>query len=359
MGGGAPQLGLDPAFWRGRRVLLTGHTGFKGGWAALWLHQLGVELTGLALAPTQPSLFESAHIGDVLHSHVVDVRDAQAVARVVDEAQPQLVLHMAAQPLVRRALADPTESFAVNVLGTAHLLQALRSVPDLMAVLVVTSDKVYANNGNGNGHPHVEADRLGGREPYSASKASAELVSAAMAQSFLSPNGVAVATARAGNVIGGGDFAPDRLVPDTVRAALSGQCLALRHPGATRPWQHVLDCIAGYLCYLAALGAGQTLPPALNFGPRLRARATVAQLATAMLGAMGANQTWMHVPDPNSLESNALALDSRLARRTLGWTERLVDKHMIAATATWYQAWARGEDMRDVTLRQISDYQAL
>src|SRR6185437_13368375 len=178
----------------------------------------------------------------------------------------------------------------------------------------------------------------GGREPYSASKAAAELATIAMAQSFLSPNGVAVATARAGNVIGGGDFAPDRLVPDTIRAALSGQRLALRNPGATRPWQHVLDCIAGYFCYLAALGAGKTVPPALNFGPRLRARSTVSQLATAMLGAMGANQDWIHVPEPHSLESNALALDSRLARRALGWTERLVDKHMIAATAAWYQA---------------------
>ena len=357
MGNTSPRPGLDPAFWRGRRVLLTGHTGFKGGWAALWLHQLGAKLTGLALAPAQPSLFELAQVGDTLRSHLVDVRDAQAVAAVVELSQPQLVLHMAAQPLVRRALAEPVESFAVNVLGTVNLLQALRRVPNLSAVLVVTSDKVYANSSNG--HPHVEADRLGGREPYAASKAATEIASAAMAQSFLSPNGVAVATARAGNVIGGGDFAPGRLVPDTVRAALGGHSLALRHPEATRPWQHVLDCIAGYLAYLEALGTGHTVPLALNFGPRLRARATVAQVATAMLDAMGAKQAWVHATEPNSLETSALALDSRFAHRTLGWTERLIDKHMISATAAWYRAWAQGEDMRSVTLGQISDYEAL
>lgn len=354
---GSPRPGLNPAFWRGRRVLLTGHTGFKGGWAALWLHRLGAEVTGLALAPTPTSLFELAHVGDTLRSHLVDVRDAQAVAAVVDAAQPQLVLHMAAQPLVRRALAEPVESFAVNVLGTVHLLQALRRAPDLTAVLVVTSDKVYANNING--HPHVEADRLGGSEPYSASKAATEIVSAAMAQSFLASNGVAVATARAGNVIGGGDFALDRLVPDTVRAALTAQTLTLRQPEASRPWQHVLDCVAGYLTYLAALGVGESLPTALNFGPRLRARATVAQLATAMLDAMGAKQGWTHAPELNSLETKALALDSRLARRTLGWTERLIDKHMIAATAAWYRAWAEGNDMRAVTLGQISEYETM
>jgi CDP-glucose 4,6-dehydratase len=249
------------------------------------------------------------------------------------------------------------ESFAVNVLGTVNLLQALRQVTQLAAVLVITSDKVYAERGDGN--PHVEADRLGGKEPYAASKAAAELAAAAMAHSFLEPAGVAVATARAGNVIGGGDFATDRLVPDIVRAVRADLPLTLRHPTATRPWQHVLDCVAGYLAYLAALGTGQPVPPTLNFGPRLRSRATVEQLATAMLVALDAKQAWIRDQEQGSLETHTLSLDSRLARRTLGWTDRLIDKQMITATASWYQAWARGDDMHAVTLRQIKDYEAM
>ncbi len=347
----------DPAFWQDRRVLLTGHTGFKGGWTALWLHRLGAQVSGLALAPNQPCLFDLARVGETLQSYIVDVRDADAVAAVVDHVRPQLVLHLAAQPLVRRAFAAPVESFAVNVLGTVHLLQALRRISDLAAVLVVTSDKVYAERGSN--HPHAEADRLGGNEPYAGSKAAAEIATAAMAQSYLFPAGIAVATARAGNVIGGGDFAADRLVPDTVRAVLADRPLVLRHPDATRPWQHVLDCIHGYLLYLAALGRGEPVPAALNFGPRQRTRASVGQVATAMLAALDARSGWVHEAAPASLEAEALALDSGLARRSLGWVDHLLDRQMIATTAAWYRAWARGDDMRAVTLRQIRDYEAM
>jgi CDP-glucose 4,6-dehydratase len=346
-------------FWRGKRVLLTGHTGFKGGWAALWLHRLGAEVTGLGLAPDQPGLCDALGVEQLVPSHRVDVRDALAVARVVGEAQPQFVLHMAAQPLVRRSLREPVETFATNVMGTVHLLQALRTVEALQAVLVVTTDKVYAPDGKG--LPHREADRLGGPDPYAASKAACELATAAMAASFLVPAGVAVATARGGNVIGGGDFAPDRLVPDAMRAALSGNQLVLRNPDATRPWQHVLDCLAGYMTFLAALAQPRPLPASLNFGPAPGApQVSVGTLAATMLEALGAANAWTHDQSPQPPETQALALDSRQARETLGWRDRLTGQQMVEATATWYRAWAAGEeDMRTVSLRQIAAYEAM
>jgi len=350
------QPGLDPAFWRGRRVLLTGHTGFKGAWAALWLHRLGADVTGLALPPAEPSLYVAARLDRLIPSHLVDLRDAAAVAGAVADARPQLVLHMAAQPLVRRAVADPVESFAVNVLGTVHLLQALRAAPELAAVLVVTSDKVYSNGEDG--RAHTEADRLGGKDPYSGSKAACEIVTASMAQSYFAPRGVAVATARGGNVIGGGDFAPDRLVPDAVRAARQGMPLTLRHPEATRPWQHVLDCLAGYLAFLAALADGCDVPSALNFGPRANHAMTVGRLATTMLTALNAAQGWNHAPDLGSKEMRSLAVDSTLARRSLGWSDQLTAEHCVAWTADWYRAWFRGDDIRSLTLRQIENYEA-
>lgn len=350
---------LDARFWRGKRVLLTGHTGFKGGWAALWLHRLGAQVTGLGLAPEPLSLCEVLGVERLVHSHRVDLRDAAAVAAVVAEARPELVLHMAAQPLVRRSLRDPVETFATNLLGTVHLLQALRGAPDLQAVLVVTTDKVYQPSPTG--QPHREDDRLGGLDPYAASKAACELATAAMAASFFSPSGVPVATARAGNVIGGGDFAAERLVPDAMRAARAGLVLALRNPDATRPWQHVLDCLSGYLAYLAALAKGHSVPSTLNFGPNPRMpSASVGVLASAMLEALGAATDWAQDPSPQPPETHALALDSHLARERLGWRDRLAGPRMVEATASWYRAWAEGEeDMRAVTLRQIAAYEAI
>ena len=347
----------DPLFWRGKRVLVTGHTGFKGGWAALWLQQLGADVSGLALPPEPLSLFSLLHLDGPVRSHFADLRDARAVAEAVRTARPQVVLHLAAQALLPRAFTEPTETFAVNVSGTVNLLEALRATDDLAAVLIVTSDKVYAETGAP--HAHTETDPLGGADPYSASKAACELATVSMAQSFLQPRSVVVATARAGNVIGGGDFAPWRLVPDVVRAARDDTALHLRDANATRPWQHVLDCVGGYLAYLRALASGRNVPLALNFGPRSTVQPTAGELAAAVQQALGVAAGWTQRPDPALPERHTLAIDSTLARRCLGWTDRLSAKLMVEQTAAWYQAWSEGADMRAVTLRQIRAYEAL
>jgi len=354
-----PPRGLDPRFWAGKRVLLTGHTGFKGGWAALWLHRLGARVTGLALPPEGLTLCGSAGIERLVFGHHADLRDPAAVADVVRACHPELVLHLGAQALVPTAHHHPVDTFATNLLGTVHLLEALRSVDGLRAVLIVTTDKVYLPAPDGT--PHREADRLGGHEPYAASKAACEFATAAMARTYLAPRGVAVATARGGNVIGGGDFAFGRLVPDAVRAALAGVPLALRNPHATRPWQHVLDCLSGYLAYLAALAERDPVPAALNFGPSPASTpVTVATLASAVQEALGAAASWITDPAPHPPETHALALDSTQARAVLGWRDRMSPRLAVEATADWYRAWADGEpDMGALTLRQIAAYEAL
>ena len=340
----------DPSFWRGRRVLVTGHTGFKGGWAALWLRELGAEVTGFALPPeTEPSLF--AMLGAAAGASILgDLRDPAAVAEAVARARPEIVLHMAAQPLVRQSYAAPAETFAVNVMGTVHLLDALRRAEGLAAVLVVTSDKVYENDESG--RAFAEGDGLGGHDPYAASKAAAEIAVASFARSFFAPAGVRLATARGGNVIGGGDFAPDRLVPDIVRAALAGEAVRLRNPGATRPWQHVLDCVAGYLVYLEALAAGRAVPAALNFGPPQDESSSVAELAAAMTAALQAPPA-IAEDDGGPREMRALALDPRLAATALGWRGRIGAAAAVRLTADWYGAWRRGTEMERFTRDQI------
>jgi len=347
-------------FWRGRRVLLTGHTGFKGAWATLWLRELGAEITGFALAPdTTPALYEMARVADSISSHIGNLSDPAAVQAAVTAARPQIVLHMAAQPIVRRAIDNPVETIASNVLGTAHLLHALRASGDLEAVLVVTSDKVYANNNTK--HSFSEGDRLGGNDPYSASKAAAELVTQSFAATYFADLGVPCVTARGGNVVGGGDYASDRIVPDIVRAAMRDEAPVLRMPKATRPWQHVLDCVCGYLLYLeriAGRNSGVT-PSALNFGPAPGRDVDVATLAEATLAALGQPTTWVHNPPPISKEMKMLAVDAKLARERLGWQSRLVSDQLIAWTAHWYKAVHAGADARDVTLRQIHDYQQI
>jgi CDP-glucose 4,6-dehydratase len=348
----------DPTFWSGKRILLTGHTGFTGGWTALWLAGMGAKITGFALGPnTEPALFVLGHVERDLESIIGDLRNPSAVAAAVDTANPQIVIHLAAQALVRRSIQEPVETFATNVQGTTHLLDALRGRCGLEVVLVVTSDKVYANDELG--RAFVETDRLGGKDPYSASKAATEIVTQAYAQSYFDKAGLPVATARSGNIIGGGDFAPDRLVPDVIRAIRLGKKLVLRHPEATRPWQHVLDCVAGYLLFIEALAGGRTAPRALNFGSDPSDSVTVATLAEAVFAALGQKPFWEHVPVSGSIEMKALTLDTSLARARLGWQDRLAGRTGISWTADWYRAYVAGEDPRSVTLGQIAAYRDL
>jgi len=347
---------LDPGFWSGKRVLLTGHTGFKGSWAAIWLSGMGAKVTGLALPPDQsPNLFDLAGVGGVVASLLVDLRDAKAVDAALAGRAFDLVLHMAAQPIVRTSIEDPIGTFDTNIMGTAHLLQALRAQSGLQGVLVVTSDKVYANAETG--RAFTEADALGGKDPYSASKAAAEIVTQSFAKSFFDAAGVPVATARGGNVIGGGDFSRDRLVADIVRAARAQEPVVLRHPEATRPWQHVLDCVAGYLVQLQALATDPGAPRALNFGPRPGGtEVTVGELATLGVQALGA-QPWRHEPDPNSIEAKSLAIDASLAKRALGFESRLDAPQAVGLTMDWYRRQANGEAAFDLCREQIAAYE--
>jgi CDP-glucose 4,6-dehydratase len=337
---------------------VSGHTGFKGSWLALWLRRLGAEVYGFALPPdTQPALFELARVGEGVRSIYGDLRDIDAVRSAVAEAQPSVVLHLAAQSLVRRSIADPVGTMATNIMGTAHLLEALRECEGLSTALIVTSDKVYANDGEG--QAFAESDRLGGKDPYSASKAGVELLTRAYAESFFANTPVRVATARGGNVIAGGDYSEDRIVPDIVRAVERGEKLVLRMPTATRPWQHVLDCLSGYLLFAQALDRGDPVPRALNFGPEPVAPITVATLVEMVLSALGQRCDFDHQPQQKSIEMHTLAVDASLARKHLGWRDRLPGKDAIAWTAEWYRAVREGRDPRETTLSQIDRFTSL
>lgn len=348
---------VDPAFWRGKRVLLTGHTGFKGGWMSLWLASMGASVHGFALAPeTNPSLHALAGVAGDVRETIADLRDAAALARCVEAARPQLVIHMAAQPLVRRSVREPVDTFAINVMGTVNLLDILRNTQGLEAILVVTTDKVYENPEHH--RPFREHDPLGGHDPYSASKAACEIVVASYARTWFNARNVPVATARGGNVIGGGDFSEDRIIPDIFRAMRANEPLVLRNPEATRPWQHVLDCTAGYLLYTQALATRQDVPRALNFGPMGEAERPVRAVAEAMQAALGMAQGYVMAQGPQPREMRSLALDSTAARASLGFRDRLVGEAAIRAAADWYLAYTRGADMRAITRAAIKDYQS-
>lgn len=345
---------VNRAFWAGKRVLLTGHTGFKGGWAAIWLSRMGAAVTGLALAPDQtPSLFEQASVATRLTSRLGDLRRPDEIADAIADQSFDLVLHMAAQPIVRTSIEDPIGTFQTNVMGTANLLQALRSQLSLRAILAITSDKVYANHETG--AAFVEGDNLGGKDPYSASKAATEIVVQSFARSYF--QSVPVGTARGGNVIGGGDFSRDRLVADIVRAASAGESVTLRHPDATRPWQHVLDCLAGYFTYAEALATDPTTPRALNFGPRPDGpQVSVGELATLGVAALQ-GRPWRHEADPTSLEARALAIDASLAKQSIGFESRLDAPEAVSLTMDWYRRQAAGEDALSLCEAQIADYE--
>jgi CDP-glucose 4,6-dehydratase len=350
---------IDPGRWHGRRVLVTGHTGFKGAWLALWLQSMGAEVTGLSRGvPTAPSLYELARIGPgMADEHVADVRDAAAVTAAVSAAAPEVVLHLAAQPFVRRSFREPRETYETNVIGTVNVLEGVREAAGVRAVVVVTSDKCYDNREQQ--RPFVEDDPMGGHDPYSNSKGCAELVTDAYRRSFFSAEGSAtrVASGRAGNVIGGGDWGEDRLIPDVMRAALTGAPIPIRNPQAVRPWQHVLNPLGGYLRLAEALldGAGAG---GWNFGPVEDDVRPVRWIADRLTQLWPGELRWEVDPGPHPHEAHYLALDSGKARRDLGWAPAWDLDEALARIVEWYRELDAGGDMRAVTVAQIERFAA-
>jgi CDP-glucose 4,6-dehydratase len=341
----------DTGFWRGKRVFLTGHTGFKGAWLALWLQRLGANVTGFALEPERPSLAQDAGVERAIVSVRGDIRDLPALRRAIGEADPQIILHLAAQSLVRRSYRQPLETFGVNVMGTAHVLEAAASRAP--AVVCVTSDKCYLNHGEA--RAFKETDALGGHDPYSASKAAAELVAGAWPKT---PN-LAVATARAGNVVGGGDWAEDRLVPDCMRAFAAGESVGIRNPLAVRPWQHVLDPLCGYLLLAERLYAGgQAFARPWNFGPAAPERQPVSYVAERLARAWGGG-AWHVAKGEHPHEAATLAVDASLARAELGWQPRLDLGTALDWTGQFYRRLAEGNDAAHLVRADIERYESL
>ncbi len=353
--GASLMTGLD--FWRGRRVFVTGHTGFKGGWLAILLHRVGAQVSGYALPPiADNTVYTAAGVERRINSVIGDIADTKSLNETVRKAAPEIVFHLAAQSLVRRSVADPVGTYATNVMGTINVLEAVRSQPQVKSVVVITSDKCYENREWD--WPYRETDTLGGENPYSNSKACTELVIMAYRATFFK-GGARVGTARAGNVIGGGDWAEDRLVPDLVRGVLNHTSMTLRNPNATRPWQHVLEPIVGYLAMAEQMARGKDrVPGALNFGPDAESEQTVARLAELFCTLWGAGASWKHVADTMINEAQQLRLDSSLARRTLGWKPRWEFDRAVEATVEWYRAMVDKKDMAAVTERQIDQYLA-
>jgi CDP-glucose 4,6-dehydratase len=347
---------MNADFWRNRPVFITGHTGFKGGWLALWLHAWGAKVHGYALPPdTTPNLFTVANVAASLTSHTLaDVQDAQALQAAMEKAQPEILFHLAAQPLVRRSYVEPVATYATNVMGTVHVLEAVRRVESVRVVINVTTDKCYENREWL--WPYREQEALGGYDPYSSSKACSEIITAAYRRSFLAEAKVAVASARAGNVIGGGDWSDDRLLPDFLRAIDAGQTLKIRSPQAVRPWQHVLEPLSGYIMLAESLySEPSAFAEAWNFGPAEDDAKTVQwileQLALAMPDAR-----WSLDDKPQPHEAAHLKLDSSKARARLGWKPRWHLSQALKKTTDWHQAWKTGADMVDFSLRQVREY---
>ena len=351
--------------WRNKKVFLTGHTGFKGGWLALWLVSKGAVVRGYALAPsTDPNLFTAARVGSQVEDIRGDIRDAAALDSALQSFAPEVIFHLAAQPLVRLSYADPITTYETNVIGTARVLDAVRRTPSVRAVVCITTDKVYENDETL--RPFVETDPLGGYDPYSSSKACAEIVAAAYRRSYFHPatlaeHHVALATARAGNVIGGGDWSPDRLIPDLVRGFVAGQPVRIRRPLAVRPWQHVLEPLAGYISLAEHLLSASPAPfaTAYNFGPADADARPVAWIADKMSACWGDGAAWINDPDPSVHEAAYLKLDSSRARADLGWTPHLHLETALEWLVQWYRAHQSGADMHALTLAQIAAYEAL
>lgn len=347
---------VDADFWRGKRVLVTGHTGFKGGWLSVWLAQMGAEVHGLALAPpSEPSFFDVVGVKRCLTSDVIcDIRDHNALVHEVRQIAPEIVLHLAAQSLVRLSYLNPVETYATNVMGTVHLLDSLRSTPGVRAVVNVTTDKCYENREWV--WPYRENEPMGGHDPYSNSKGCSELVTSAFRQSFLAKIGIQLASARAGNVIGGGDWATDRLLPDFLRSIDAGVPLTIRSPNATRPWQHVLEPLSGYLTLAQALWERPCeVDEGWNFGPEEQDARSVSWILSHLCG-LESSASWNLDSNPNPKEATLLMLSSAKAKALLGWRPRWRLETALAKTLEWHKAWRSGEDMMAVTLSQIDNY---
>jgi CDP-glucose 4,6-dehydratase len=348
----------EAAFWRGKRVLVTGHSGFKGSWLAVWLHRLGADVFGVSLPPvTAPNLFEAARIEALCRSHFCDIRDAEALAALVRVARPEIVFHLAAQPLVRASYKEPGATFATNVMGTVNVLDALRGLDSVRVAVMVTTDKVY-RDGDAR-RPYTEEDALGGHDPYSASKAACEMAIASYHESFLAAQGVAVASARAGNVIGGGDWSEDRLIPDAVRAWQGGLALDVRRPEAVRPWQHVLEPLAGYLILAERQWQRAAPTGAYNFGPDSGAAACVRDVVELARRAYGQGDVIYGEGREGPHEAPWLALDAGKARALLGVGPRLTLAQAIERTMVWYRAHRGGADARALCIADIASYEAL
>ncbi|MBT9493974.1 MAG: CDP-glucose 4,6-dehydratase [Paucibacter sp.] len=349
-------MAINPDFWRGKRVLLTGHTGFKGSWLSLWLQSMGADLHGLALEPpTTPNLFTEAQVGAGMSSTIGDIRDYETVRACVAAVKPEIIIHMAAQPLVRLSYTEPVATYATNVMGTVHMLEAARSVGGVRAIVNVTTDKCYENREWAWGYR--EDEPMGGFDPYSNSKGCAELVTSAYRRSFFQHSGIALGSARAGNVIGGGDWAADRLVPDILRAFEQDKPVVIRNPHATRPWQHVIEPLSGYLLLAERLyNDGQAYAEGWNFGPQDDDAQPVQWIVEHLVRDWGGGASWQLDGGEHPHEANYLKLDISKAKARLGWRPRWNLATALHQITSWHQAWLAKQDIRQLCLTQIQQY---
>lgn len=354
---------VNSSFWNGKRVFLTGHTGFKGGWLLIWLSSMGAKVTGYAMAPnTTPNFFEVAKVeSDLEQSHVADIRDLEKLQKAMADARPEIVIHMAAQPLVRYSYSNPVETYATNVMGTVHVLESIRALDCVRAAVIVTTDKCYENKEWAWGYR--ESEPMGGHDPYSNSKGCAELVTSAYLQSYFSPkkfnqHQVAIATARAGNVIGGGDWSEDRLIPDAIKAFEADKPLVIRNPLATRPWQHVLEPLSGYLVLAQSLYQhGAKFDGAWNFGPRDEDARSVQEVVNLLIKDWGSAATWSQDQSEQPHEAHSLKLDCSKARQYLNWVPRWSLEQAIEKITQWHQTYQQQGNMHEISLKQIATYQ--